>query len=83
MQMNISENPLLFFVGKQQIARKISVWPFRLQARIGQIVASWMVRRKQAREARDLLNFSDRELWDIGLGRSDVQSIIDGTYRRD
>lgn len=80
--MNISENSLFFFVGKQQIARKISVWPFRLQARIGQIVALWVARRKQAREVQDLLNFSDRELWDIGLGRSDVQSIINGTYRR-
>ena len=81
--MNISENSLFFFVGKQQIAHKIGVWPLRLQARIGQIVASRMARSKRAREARDLLNFSDRELWDLGLGRSDIQSIIDGTYRRD
>ncbi len=78
--MHISANSLLFFVGKQQTARKTGI---RIPARIKQSIAFWLVKRRQAREIHDLLHFSDRELWDIGLGRSDIQSIIDGTYRRD
>jgi hypothetical protein len=27
--------------------------------------------------------FSERELWDVGLRRSDLPAIADGTYRRD
>jgi uncharacterized protein YjiS (DUF1127 family) len=43
----------------------------------------WLARRRHAREAEVLHAFSDRELWDLGLSRSDIPGIIDGTYRRD
>jgi len=78
--MNISANSLLFFVGKHKAARKTGT---RIPTRIRQSIEAWLASRRQAREIHDLLHFSDRELWDIGLGRSDIQSIIDGTYRRD
>jgi uncharacterized protein YjiS (DUF1127 family) len=38
---------------------------------------------KRAREFQSLSDFSDRELWDIGISRSDVSGVINGTYRRD
>jgi len=54
-------------------------------------VASWFARqvatfqaaRRRARELHDLAMFSDRDLWDVGLSRSDLMSIEKGTYRRD
>jgi uncharacterized protein YjiS (DUF1127 family) len=46
-------------------------------------VARWIARRRSRREAAALHAFSDRELWDLGLSRSDIPGIMDGTYRRD
>jgi uncharacterized protein YjiS (DUF1127 family) len=69
--------------GRQQIMREVSVWPSRLQASMVRLGAAWLARRKRAREIQELQAFSDRELWDLGLGRSDVRAIADGTYRRD
>ena len=40
-------------------------------------------KRRHAREMRDLAAFSDRELWDIGLSRSDMMALDRGVYRRD
>jgi uncharacterized protein YjiS (DUF1127 family) len=45
-------------------------------------IEGWIARRRSRREAAALLAFSDRELRDLGLSRSDIPGIIDGTYRR-
>jgi uncharacterized protein YjiS (DUF1127 family) len=47
------------------------------------LAAWWTLRRNRDREMADLYRFSDRELWDVGLSRSDIMSIEHGTYRRD
>jgi uncharacterized protein YjiS (DUF1127 family) len=47
------------------------------------MTAFWAARRHGARQAEVLHAFSDRELWDLGLSRSDIPGIIKGTYRRD
>ena len=52
-------------------------------ARLDRLGSAWAARRKRARELRDLYRFSDRELWDVGLSRSDLPAIADGTYRRE
>jgi uncharacterized protein YjiS (DUF1127 family) len=39
-------------------------------------------RRERARIARELLSYTDRELFDLGIGRADIPAIINGTYRR-
>ncbi len=52
---------------------------------------SWLARRlsaiaarqRHAREMADLARFSDRELWDLGLSRSDLMAVERGLYRRD
>jgi uncharacterized protein YjiS (DUF1127 family) len=31
----------------------------------------------------ELAAYSDRELWDLGLSRSDLMSVDQGTFRRD
>jgi uncharacterized protein YjiS (DUF1127 family) len=46
-------------------------------------IAGWIARRRSRREAAALLAFSDRDLWDLGLSRSDIPGIMNGTYRRD
>lgn len=46
-------------------------------------VAAWSASRRRARELHDLSMFSDRDLWDVGLSRSDLMALEKGVYRRD
>jgi uncharacterized protein YjiS (DUF1127 family) len=69
--------------GQSQTQREQTVWLPRIRAGLSQIPALWAARRKRAREFQSLSDFSDRELWDIGISRSDVSGVINGTYRRD
>ena len=39
-------------------------------------------RRERARIARELLSYTDRELFDLGISRGDIPAILDGTFRR-
>jgi len=39
-------------------------------------------RRERARIARELLSYTDRELYDLGISRADIPAVINGTYRR-
>ena len=80
--MDLSKDSRLLFAG-QQTARGTNVWPSRLRAGLVRLGTSWTVRRRRAREIQQLQGFSDRELWDLGLHRSDLRAIINGTYRRD
>jgi uncharacterized protein YjiS (DUF1127 family) len=44
---------------------------------------AWRERRSErARIARELLSYTDRELFDLGITRGDIPAILDGTYRR-
>ena len=83
LAMNISENMRLSAEGQMPIMRVAGAWRAWLQARLGRFGASWKARWQRARGIQELAAFSDRELWDLGLGRSDLQAIINGTYRRD
>lgn len=81
--MNISDNVRLIAEGPMPVVRMAGAWRAWLQAGLGRFGASWRARWQRAREIQELAAFSDRELWDLGLGRSDLQAIINGTYRRD
>ncbi len=53
--------------------------PASLKARL----LAWRERRRErARIARELLSYTDRELFDLGISRADIPAILDGTYRR-
>jgi uncharacterized protein YjiS (DUF1127 family) len=53
--------------------------PASLKARF----LAWRARRRErARIARELLSYTDRELFDLGISRADIPAILDGTYRR-
>ncbi len=54
-----------------------------LRGGLRRLVSRWTAWRDRDRELQELHRFSDRELWDVGLSRSDIMSIESGTYRRD
>jgi uncharacterized protein YjiS (DUF1127 family) len=81
--MSLSDEVRALPEGQRQIVREAGIWLSWLQARLARIDATWTARRKRAREVQDLYRFTDRELWDVGLSRSDLPAIADGTYRRD
>ncbi len=58
-------------------------WLSHTGARLHHLREVWAQRRARAREMRELNLCSDRELWDMGLSRSDLLSIEAGVYRRD
>jgi uncharacterized protein YjiS (DUF1127 family) len=81
--MNLIKQAGPLSAGPQQSVRADSVWPSWLQGRLDHLGAAWAGRRKRSREVRDLYVFTDRELWDVGLSRSDLPAIANGTYRRE
>ncbi len=54
-----------------------------LGAWLSRRLATFIERRRHAREMADLAAYSDRELWDLGLSRSDLMSVDRGTFHRD
>ena len=81
--MNLSKPSPALAEARLPVARDATQWLAWLQARLGRLDAAWADRRKRAREVRDLYRLSDRELWDVGLSRSDLPAIARGMYRRD
>ena len=68
---------------RQKITPDIGTFLSAASARLHRLAAVWVKRRTRARELRELARFTDRDLWDVGLSRSDVWSIERGTYSRD
>jgi uncharacterized protein YjiS (DUF1127 family) len=60
-----------------------SAWLSHLLASLHRTAALWVARSRRSREGKVLHAFSDRELRDLDLNRFDVQSTINGSYRRD
>jgi uncharacterized protein YjiS (DUF1127 family) len=81
--MNLSNDTYPISDGRQKIAPDIGTILSAMRAGLHRLSASWVKRRTRAREMRELYRFTDRDLWDVGLSRSDVWSIERGTYRRD
>jgi uncharacterized protein YjiS (DUF1127 family) len=76
--MNSSSNTYLFDA-TLQTARPAGMWLSRLFHRLRASVAE---RRVLERQMQELYRSSDRELWDMGLSRSDLPEIAKGTYRK-
>ena len=55
------------------------------------VLANWFknlnqklqARRRERQTYAELSGLSDRELWDMGIGRSDIRSIASGNFYRD
>jgi uncharacterized protein YjiS (DUF1127 family) len=51
--------------------------------RLARWIADWRERRRRrAQITRELLSYTDRELFDLGITRGDIPAIVNGTYRR-
>lgn len=81
--MSLTDDAGLVSAHRQPAIHAASAWLSRTRAEFQHMATIWLARRRHAREAEVLHAFSDRELWDLGLSRSDIPGIIDGTYRRD
>ena len=60
---------------QRQIVSAGGIRLLRLQSDWARFSASWISRRQWRREIRQLQAFSDRELRDVGLSRSDLHAI--------
>jgi uncharacterized protein YjiS (DUF1127 family) len=76
--MNLSPNTYLFDA-TGQTTRPAGI---RLSSLFHRLRASWAERRAVERQMQELYRSSDRELWDMGLSRSDLPEIARGTYRQ-
>jgi uncharacterized protein YjiS (DUF1127 family) len=81
--VNLSEDTWLVSTDQQRGTSTISVWLSRARAGLGRVVAYLAAHRRRLQDAEVLNTFSDRDLWDLGLSRSDIPGIISGRYRRD
>ena len=81
--MNLSENTWSTASGQGRTADPSHTVATRFHAWIGHAAEAWKVRRQRAHEAAALYASTDRELWDMGFSRSDIPSILDGTYRQE
>jgi uncharacterized protein YjiS (DUF1127 family) len=77
--MSLSKNSYLTTHSHDDVAS----WLSSPRSIVDRVHAAWTARRTRTRELRELSLFSDRELWDVGLSRSDILSIEQGVYRRD
>jgi uncharacterized protein YjiS (DUF1127 family) len=78
--MNLSNNT---YVAGGQHTQDVGTWLSPLIGRWHRLGAYFAARRARSLEMRELYRFSDRELWDVGLSRSDLLSIEKGVYRKD
>ena len=80
--MNLSKDTYLLAGDQQKIAQDVGTWLSSTYARMRSVGVYMAASRARAREMRELCRFSDRELWDVGLSRSDIPAVQQGTYRR-
>jgi uncharacterized protein YjiS (DUF1127 family) len=81
--MNLSDDTYLISGNPQRIASDAGKFLSAMLARLHRIGTSWTERRARAREMGDLYRFTDRELRDLGLSRSDLWAIKRGTFHRE
>jgi uncharacterized protein YjiS (DUF1127 family) len=81
--MAIHDGSRLISSGSQSISHEARALLSAANALLRAIVAFWIGRLERARGIHELSRFTDRELWDIGLSRSDIDAIQKGHYRRE
>ena len=81
--MSLSNNTFSISGGQAKIAGEFGSWLSLLFNGFQRLRARHAEKRDRAREMWELHRLTDRELWDVGLSRSDFMAIEQGTYRRD
>ena len=80
--MNLSKDTYLLAGDQPKIGQEVRTWLSLAYARVRNLGVNMAEGRARGREMRELHKFSDRELWDVGLSRSDIPAVQQGTYRR-
>jgi uncharacterized protein YjiS (DUF1127 family) len=68
---------------QQKIASDMRWSLAQAHALLRRVADAWHARRQHARELDELYRFTDRDLADLGLSKSDLPAIEKGTYRRE
>jgi uncharacterized protein YjiS (DUF1127 family) len=79
VMMNLTHSAQLH--GSDHIGHS-AVWT-QLRTRFSRLATAWADHRKLARDRQILNDFNDRQLWDIGISRSDIPAVLSGTFHRD
>jgi uncharacterized protein YjiS (DUF1127 family) len=71
------------------LAGKPSEGAANVETGLSSVLAQWhrlvafvAAKRARNREMQELYRLGDRELWDLGLSRSDLLRVENGSYRR-
>ena len=81
--MNLFDQTYIIPRDQRETVGMPAAWLSPMITRMHDAGAYLSARRARARELRELYRFSDRELWDVGLSRSDIVAMEKGIYRRD
>ncbi len=81
--MSLSNDTFSLSHGQTKIGGDFGSWLSSIVGRLQHLGDWWAERRIRNREMQELYSFSDRELWDVGLSRSDLLAIDKGTYRKE
>jgi uncharacterized protein YjiS (DUF1127 family) len=81
--MSLSNNAYPLTGGRARSSADVGSWLSSMVARLSHLGTWWAERQIRNREMQELYRFSDRELWDVGLSRSDIMAIDKGTFRRE
>ena len=81
--MNQSNNTYYNTSAQRKSAADTKMWSFGSAGWLRRFGVQLAKRRARRLAMEELYRFSDRDLWDVGLSRSDVLSIEQGTFRRD
>jgi uncharacterized protein YjiS (DUF1127 family) len=80
--MNLSNDVRLLPDAQQKIAAELLRLFAPAHALLHRLGDMWAARRQRERELGELYRFTDRDLADLGLSKSDLPAIEKGTYRR-
>ena len=83
VDVNLSEHTWPATQGQQAATPASNQWVHHLYTGINRIRSALTTRLQRSRDAQALQTFTDRELWDLGLSRSDILRIEKGTFQRD
>jgi uncharacterized protein YjiS (DUF1127 family) len=81
--MNFTERTYPLADRRVKTAADLDTWLSLTRAWLNHLRVTWAERRARRRGIETLYCFSDHELWDLGLSRSDIPAIENGTYSRD
>jgi uncharacterized protein YjiS (DUF1127 family) len=81
--MNLSDEARFLPDAQPKIVSDLRRWLAQTHALLERLADSWNARRQHTRELDELYRFTERDLADLGLSKSDLPAIEKGMYRRE